>query len=183
MTTLDAPPSASTHDVTNQPPPLVGHDVADDPVLLAGVEREGAGWHVSDLHRLGRLAGSEEAQRWGDQANRHEPELHTHDRYGHRVDEVEFHPAWHSLLDVAVSEGLAGACARTRKRSHIGALVNHLCPRSAQVPSACGVATVVLARTSEPPCFSVIPMPASSPALPVGTRRPGSYVRLVSSGS
>jgi putative acyl-CoA dehydrogenase len=63
MTTLDAPAPAATHDVTNQPPPLVGHDVAADPALLAGLEREGAGWHRDDLHRLGRLAGSEEAQR------------------------------------------------------------------------------------------------------------------------
>ncbi|MCW2679144.1 MAG: acyl-CoA dehydrogenase [Frankiales bacterium] len=125
MTTLDAPPtaapsSAATHDVTNQPPPLVGHDVAADPVLLAGVEREGAGWHVQDLHRIGRLAGSEEAQRWGEQANRYEPELRTVDRYGHRLDEVEFHPAWHSLMDVAVTEGLAGAAwADDRPGAHV----------------------------------------------------------------
>ena len=76
-----------------------------------------------------------------------------------------------------------GACARTRNRSHIGALVNHLCPRSAHVPSPAGVAVVLLARTSEPPCFSVMPMPASRPRLVVGVRRPGSYTRLVSSGS
>ena len=76
-----------------------------------------------------------------------------------------------------------GACASTRNRSYIGALVNHLWPRSRQVPSACGVATVVLARTSEPPCFSVMPMPASSPRLPSGARSPGSYTRLVSNGS
>jgi putative acyl-CoA dehydrogenase len=120
MTTLDAPPAAATHDVTNQPPPLVGHDVAADPVLLAGLEREGAGWHAEDLHRLGRLAGSEQAQQWGEQANRHEPELRTHDRYGHRVDEVDFHPAWHSLMDVAVGEGLAGAAwADERPGAHV----------------------------------------------------------------
>jgi putative acyl-CoA dehydrogenase len=120
MTTLDAPSTAATHEVTNQAPPLVGHDVAADPVLLAGLEREGAGWHVDDLHRIGRLAGSEEAQRWAEQANRHEPELRTHDRYGHRIDEVDFHPAWHSLMDVAVSEGLAGApWADQRPGAHV----------------------------------------------------------------
>jgi len=108
MTTLDAP-GTTTHDVTNQAPPLAGHDVAVDPALLDGLAREGAGWHVEDLHRIGRLAGSAEAQQWGEDANRHEPELRTHDRYGNRVDEVDFHPAWHKLLDVAVSEGLAGA--------------------------------------------------------------------------
>jgi putative acyl-CoA dehydrogenase len=101
--------TAVTHEVTNQPPPLVGHDVAADPALLAGLEREGAGWHTDDLHRLGRLAGSEEVRGWGEQANRNDPELRTHDRYGHRIDEVEFHPSWHRLMDVAVSEGLAGS--------------------------------------------------------------------------
>jgi putative acyl-CoA dehydrogenase len=112
MTTLDPTlpaTTAATHEVTNQAPPLAGHDVAADAALLAGLDREGAGWHVDALHRLGRLAGSAEAQQWGEDANRHEPELRTHDRYGHRIDEVDFHPAWHKLLDVAVSEGLAGA--------------------------------------------------------------------------
>ena len=108
MTAIDVPDSA-THEVTNQPPALTGHDVAADPALLAGLEREGAGWHADDLHRLGRRAGSEQAQTWGEQANQHEPVLRTHDRFGHRVDEVDFHPAWHALLDVAVSEGLAGS--------------------------------------------------------------------------
>ncbi len=111
MTLLEplAPPVPATHEVTNQPPPLVGHDVADDAALLAGLEREGGAWSIDDLHRLGRRAGSDEAQRWGDEANRYEPELRTHDRYGHRIDEVEFHPSWHRLMDTAVSEGLAGA--------------------------------------------------------------------------
>ena len=77
----------------------------------------------------------------------------------------------------------AGAWASTRNTSLIGALVNHLCPRSSQVPSPPAVAVVVLARTSEPPCFSVIPMPASSPRLVAGARSPKSYARLVSSGS
>ncbi|CAM5239509.1 hypothetical protein SBADM41S_06782 [Streptomyces badius] len=76
-----------------------------------------------------------------------------------------------------------GDWARTRKRSFIGALVNHLCPRSRQVPSVCSTAAVVLARTSVPPCFSVIPIPASRPRLAVGVLSPGSYTRPVSSGS
>ncbi len=104
---------ASTHDVTNQAPPLVGHDVAEDAALLSGLEREGAGWYADDLHRLGRRAGTAEAQLWGVQANENEPVLVTHDRYGHRIDEVEFHPAWHSLMTVAVSEGLAAPWSGT----------------------------------------------------------------------
>ncbi|GAA3341364.1 DNA alkylation response protein [Amorphoplanes nipponensis] len=98
-----------THEVVNQPPPLVGHDIAADAALLEGLARQGAGWAAEDLHRLGKLGGQAEAQRWADEANRYPPRLVTHDRYGHRVDEVEFHPAWHSLMDVAVGAGLAAA--------------------------------------------------------------------------
>ncbi|KOU04031.1 acyl-CoA dehydrogenase [Streptomyces sp. NRRL F-2295] len=144
MTAPETPrsrPTAVTHEVTNQPPPLTGHDVADDAVLLEGVRREGAGWHVDELHRFGRYAGGEEAQRWADQANRHEPELRTHDRFGHRVDEVEFHPAYHALMDASVGAGLAGAAwADGRPGAHVaragGFMLataleqGHLCPVS-----------------------------------------------------
>ena len=102
-------PRNATHDVTNQPPPLTPYDASEDAALLEGLRREGAGWAEDDVRRLGRAAGSEEAQEWGEQANRHEPELRTHDRYGNRVDEVEFHPSWHRLMGVAVASGLAGA--------------------------------------------------------------------------
>jgi putative acyl-CoA dehydrogenase len=98
-----------THEVFNQPPPLTGHDVAADDALTAAVAREGAGWALEHLHELGTLAGSAETQRWGDEANRFEPRLMTHDRFGHRIDEVEFHPSWHRLMDVAVREGMAAA--------------------------------------------------------------------------
>ncbi|MGC5396132.1 acyl-CoA dehydrogenase family protein [Streptomyces sp. DT20] len=144
MTTTDAPrshPTALTHEVTNQTPPLTGHDVADDAVLLEGVRREGAEWHTGELHRLGRLVGSEEAQGWADQANDHEPVLRTHDRYGHRVDEVEFHPAYHHLMDTSVGAGLAGAAwADERPGAHVARAAGfmlmttlepgHLCPVS-----------------------------------------------------
>ncbi|MEV6831091.1 acyl-CoA dehydrogenase family protein [Amycolatopsis sp. NPDC051102] len=98
----------ATHEVTNQVPPLAGHDVADDPALLAGLERAGAGWAAGELHELGRLAGSEQVQEWGRLVNENEPVLRTHDRYGHRIDEVEFHPYWHELMTVAVSHGMHG---------------------------------------------------------------------------
>jgi putative acyl-CoA dehydrogenase len=101
---------STTHEVTNQPPPLEGYDVfGTDAALVEAVEREGAGWAVDDLHALGRLAGSPEAIGWGFDANRHPPELRTHDRYGHRIDEVAYHPAYHELMQVAVSHGLHGA--------------------------------------------------------------------------
>lgn len=144
MPTTDAPrshPTALTHEVTNQAPPLTGHDVADDAVLLEGVRREGAQWHIEELHRIGRLVGGEEAQGWADQANDHEPVLRTHDRYGHRVDEVEFHPAYHHLMDTSVGAGLAGAAwADERPGAHVARAAGfmlmttlepgHLCPVS-----------------------------------------------------
>ena len=92
----------STHEVTNQVPPLVGHDVAAYPALLESLAREGAGWATDEVRALGRRAGSAEAQEWGRLAEKNSPVLHTHDRYGHRVDEVEFDPAWHQLMTVAV---------------------------------------------------------------------------------
>src|SRR3954470_7522997 len=103
--------SATTHDVVNQPPPLEGYDVyGADAVLREAVGRESGGRaRVDELHALGRLAGSAEAIGWGVEANRHSPELRTFDRFGHRIDEVAFHPAYHRLLEVAVTSGLAGA--------------------------------------------------------------------------
>jgi putative acyl-CoA dehydrogenase len=90
----------------NQPPPLQGHNVFEANVpLVEAVEREGAGWHTEQLRELGRIAGGEAAV-WGVQANENPPELHTHDRYGNRIDEVEFHPAWHQLLNIAVGYGV-----------------------------------------------------------------------------
>ncbi len=102
-------PAHQTHEVANQTPPLAGYDVAaQDAALLDGVRREGAGWDEPALHALGARAGSEEAIGWGFEANRNEPELRTHDRYGNRIDEVAFHPSWHRLMEVAVGHGLHG---------------------------------------------------------------------------
>jgi putative acyl-CoA dehydrogenase len=98
-----------THDVFNQSPTLTGYDVADDPAMLSALRREGAGWAADEVRVLGRLAGSARAQEQGRQANEHPPVLRTHDRFGHRIDEVEFHPAWHELMTVAVRHGLHAA--------------------------------------------------------------------------
>ncbi|MEV1065826.1 acyl-CoA dehydrogenase family protein [Streptomyces sp. NPDC050263] len=113
-------PSYVTHDVVNQPPPLAPYDASEDAALLEGLRREGAGWAEPDVRRIGLLAGGVEAQEWGELANRHEPVLRTHDRYGHRVDEVDFHPSWHELMRVAVAEGQAGApWADDRPGAHV----------------------------------------------------------------
>ena len=95
-----------THEVLNQPPPLEDYNLfATDRALAEGVRREGAAWAEERLGRLGQLAGGE-ALGWGVEANANPPVLRTHDRYGHRIDEVEFHPAWHALLRLAVAHEL-----------------------------------------------------------------------------
>ncbi|MEV8017028.1 acyl-CoA dehydrogenase family protein [Streptomyces sp. NPDC086554] len=109
--------AATTHTVTNQAPPLVGYDVfTADRALVEGIERHLDPALLSTAHEqlseLGRAAGSAQAREWGFLANENPPVLHTHDRYGHRVDEVAFHPAWHRLLGKAVSSGLTTAWVR-----------------------------------------------------------------------
>jgi putative acyl-CoA dehydrogenase len=100
--------SAGTHQVVNQAPPLVDYNLfSTDGALVEAVEREGAGWAKPRLKEFGRLTGTEEAIRWGFQANENLPALRTHDRFGHRIDEVEFHPAWHSLMRLSIEHGLS----------------------------------------------------------------------------
>ena len=92
-----------THRVANQAPPLAPYDVfAADLPLAEAVEREGGGWGVDRLRDTGALAGSPEAIEHSERAERNEPRLCTHDRCGHRVDEVELDPSWHWLLRQAV---------------------------------------------------------------------------------
>ena len=67
-------------------------------MLIEALIREGGQWGLDEVTELGALSGSAEAQRWGELADRNIPVLHTHDRYGHRVDEIEFHPAYHELM-------------------------------------------------------------------------------------
>jgi putative acyl-CoA dehydrogenase len=94
--------------VANQAPPLEGHDVvATDAALTEAVLRHGCPEVLESLALLGTEAGSAEAREHGMLANLHSPVLKPYDRYGHRVDEVTFHPSWHWLMERAVGHGLA----------------------------------------------------------------------------
>ncbi len=109
--------AGTTHTVTNQAPPLAQYDVfGADRALVEAVERHLAAdvldEGLAELSALGRTTGSAQVQEWGVQANEHPPRLRTHDRYGHRIDEVDFHPAWHRLLGKGVSAGLTAAWGR-----------------------------------------------------------------------
>jgi putative acyl-CoA dehydrogenase len=99
--------ASDTHRVENQPPALGDHNVfATDRALAEALDREGGGWGKDRALALGARVGSAEVQEWARLANRHTPELRTHDRFGHRVDRVDYHPAWHHLMALAVGHSV-----------------------------------------------------------------------------
>ncbi|MFV0318655.1 MAG: acyl-CoA dehydrogenase family protein [Microthrixaceae bacterium] len=131
-----------THEVTNQAAVLEGHDAySTNRALTEAVARHG-GDHASDeLVDLGWLAGSTLAQRWAREANENKPELHTHDRFGHRLDVVEYHPSYHELMGAAVANGIhAVPWVDPRPAAHVvraakmmtwyGLEAGHCCPIS-----------------------------------------------------
>jgi putative acyl-CoA dehydrogenase len=98
-TPAPSPRAAGTHVVHNvAADPLVYDAFESDPVLAAAIERSGASWAEASIAALGKLIGSSELQELARAANQHAPRLHTHDRFGRRLDRVEFHPAYHELM-------------------------------------------------------------------------------------
>lgn len=141
----------------NQPPPLVDYNLFEsDAPLRESLEREDASWAQDLVGDLGSLAGTQQAIDWGFQANANPPRLRTHDRFGNRIDEVDFHPAWHELMQVAIGHGLhalpwreprAGAHAARAAAFYIWSQVEggHGCPVSmtyAAVPALRKTATL-----------------------------------------
>jgi putative acyl-CoA dehydrogenase len=110
MATIDERGGATgeaTHEVFNQPPPLEGYNLFEsDRVLVEALRREGADWAEESARELGAICGRAQTLRLGVEANEKPPELRTHDRFGNRIDEVEFHPAWHELMRLSVGRGL-----------------------------------------------------------------------------
>ncbi len=107
MATIDLTNPA--RDVLNQPPPLEPINLFEaDVALREALDREGGGWGIDRAHEAGGVAGGVEAREHGRRAERHEPALRTHDRYGNRVDEVDLDPSWFWLLRGAIERGMAG---------------------------------------------------------------------------
>ncbi|MEO1168381.1 MAG: acyl-CoA dehydrogenase family protein [Pseudomonadota bacterium] len=110
MTNLRPIEMLDTHEVTNQPPPLEGFDrFASDRAFVDAVAMAGARGHAERLGEFGRRTGSAEVIGWGEAANRNPPILETHDRFGRRIDEVKFHPAYHQLMALGLDQGVAAA--------------------------------------------------------------------------
>ena len=108
MATVEDRTGHATHEVLNQASPLENHNVFEaDRVLVEALRARGRRLgRATPSHEVGAFAGSALAQRWGREANENPPKLRTHDRFGHRIDEVEFHPAWHELMKAGVGFGL-----------------------------------------------------------------------------
>ncbi|MFN4355222.1 isovaleryl-CoA dehydrogenase [Parvibaculum sp.] len=107
---METPAGFATHEVFNQPPPLEDVNLfTGDKALAETVEREGGGQARRSLTEFGAIVGSEEVLELGRQANAYLPVLKSFDRFGHRADRVEFHPAYHALMALSVEQGLHGS--------------------------------------------------------------------------
>jgi putative acyl-CoA dehydrogenase len=108
---------AETHSVLNQARPCVGYNAFTGDVALYELVAGHAPWVIPNATSLGALAGDETVQELARLANEHNPQLRTHDRFGNRLDWVEFHPAWHQLMALGFRHGVAGLAWTTREPS------------------------------------------------------------------
>lgn len=109
--------SANTHSVENMPPLLENYNLyTSDPTLQALIKQGGADWASATLTDLGATCGSPAHIQRGIEANRVRPALETHNRYGHRIDEINFHPAYHELMALSCQQGLTGSPWRKPQR-------------------------------------------------------------------
>jgi putative acyl-CoA dehydrogenase len=156
MATVERP-AFGTHEVANQPPPLVDYNVyAADRVLSEAVRREGADWAEARISAVGEIAGSERLQALGAQANENPPRLKTHDRYGNRVDTVDFHPAWHELMGLAVEHELhCSPWKDPRPGAHVARGAAFMCFSQAEAGVGCPTSMT----------YSVIPALRTQPEL------------------
>jgi putative acyl-CoA dehydrogenase len=113
--------SGDTHDVSNQPPPRGEYDAfSGDTWLRDGLRRTSAAWVDGAAADLGRFVGSATARHHALLANRHGPRLETHDRLGHRIDEVEYHPSYHALMARAIGAGVHSAAWKRERGGFAG---------------------------------------------------------------
>jgi putative acyl-CoA dehydrogenase len=111
--------------ITNQPPPIEPYNLlTSDTALAEAVDREGAAWALPQLAALGATLGTPETVALGFAANASPPQLHAFDRFGHRIDEVVYHPAWHDLMTIAIAAGLhSSPWAAPRPGAHVARAV------------------------------------------------------------
>lgn len=145
-----------THEVRNQVPPLENRNLFEDNLpLVEGLEREGAGWARERASSVGAFWGGL-PMRWGALANENEPVLHTHDRYGNRLDEVAFHPAWHKLMARGIADELHALPWNTSKPSgHVARAGIYMSGMQAEAGFCCPITMT----------FAAVPAFRATPAL------------------
>ncbi|MEZ5074303.1 MAG: acyl-CoA dehydrogenase family protein [Solirubrobacterales bacterium] len=153
--TATGPGAAATHAVVNQSEPLAGYNVfSADRALVEAVAREGGDFEVAMIREVGGIAGRPETIELGRLANEHPPELRSHDRFGNRIDEVEYHPAWHEVMAIHVSHGLhALPWRRPEPGAHVARAAAFMCLSQAEAGSGCPISMT----------YSVIPALRSQP--------------------
>jgi putative acyl-CoA dehydrogenase len=157
MATVAQPTAWQTHTVANQVPPLQGVDVfSSNTPLVEATSREGASWVLERASELGVIVGGEPQQLWGRLANENKPILHTHDRYGNRIDEVEFHPAWHQLMKLGIEHELHALPWRSGEPSaHVARAALYMTAMQAEAGFACPITMT----------FAVVPALRAQPEL------------------
>ncbi len=157
MSTVERRPSHTTHEVTNQAVLLGDYNVFEtDRPLVEAVSREGGDFRVDLIKEVGEIAGREHTRELGRLANEHEPVLRTHDRFGNRIDEVEFHPAWHELMDIHVAHGLHSLPWREPEPgAHVARAAAFMCLSQAEAGTGCPISMT----------YSVIPALRAQPEL------------------
>lgn len=146
-----------THTVTNQPPPRVDLDeFGTNRPLVEGVERYDADWALPKLHEVGWHVGTGQFQHDAELANTVEPVLHSFDRYGHRIDEVEYHPSYTRIIEAAVGYGAhTSAWAEPRPGANVARAATFMLFAQIEPGHACPISMT----------HSVVPALAASPAL------------------
>ena len=157
MATVQRASAAHTHEVSNQASAFENRNLfSSDRVLAEALRREGAEWAEQEASEVGEFAGSALAQRWGREANENPPQLRTHDRFGNRIDEVEFHPAWHELMKAGIGFGLhAAPWAEPRPGAHVARAAKFICFSQAEAGVGCPISMT----------YSVIPALRKQPEI------------------
>jgi len=145
------------HAVTNQPPPRVDLDeFAANRPLVEAVERYDADWALPQLHTVGRHVGTAQFQHDAELANKVEPVLHDFDRYGNRLDEVEYHPSYTRIIEAAVGYGAhTSAWADPRPGANVARAATFMLFAQVEPGHACPISMT----------HSAVPVLAASPAL------------------
>jgi len=141
MATAPPRPGHATHAVTNQSTALADYNVFEtDRVMREAVSREGGDFGIEMIREVGALAGRAETIELGRLANEVPPKLRTHDRFGNRIDEVEFHPAWHQLMSMHVSHGLHALPWRDpQPGAHVARAAGFMCLSQAEAGTGCPI--------------------------------------------